>query len=257
MDGGPAAAAAGSKSKGQFPNLAEDGALCVRFLTSFVEDGDMEKGNNKYMQQLQDIANRKSSVLNISIDDLRNVREALSTASASSEIFAVSSHSHVSLCFRCSSLQFQVDDSSFFSSILHNTQRYVSLFYTAADALMPAPDADFISEKVMTDGTEGEVDFNPDDVYQAHRRARMETAIREATGAAGGAASSEIINEMFPPELMRRYEIRITPSQNSKPTQLRQIKAKDVSQRSKHVPWLPWWSWISLLHCCCFFYSHV
>lgn len=105
--------------------------------------------------------------------------------------------------------------------MLHNTQRYVNLFYGAADAMMPQPTRELGSD-----------DFNPNDIFQQHRQQRIDAALREqaiAAGAAGAAAAGmPDVKDMFPPELLRRYEICITPSAHEKPTQLRQIKAKDV-----------------------------
>ena len=111
--------------------------------------------------------------------------------------------------------------------MLTNTQRYVNLFYAAADSLMPANSRDLQLD-----------DFNPNDVYQNQRQQRIDTAIKEMQGqaaAAGGAAAAANmpdVKDMFPPELMRRYEICILPSAMGKPTQLRQIKAKDVSKHT-------------------------
>jgi hypothetical protein len=108
--------------------------------------------------------------------------------------------------------------------VLHNTQRYVNLFYAAADALMPSSAAPFSSDN-----------FNPGAVLQAHRIQRVEATMAEqaaqvaAAGGAAAAAGLPDLKDMFPPELLRNYEIQITPAANSKPTQLRQIKAKDVS----------------------------
>lgn len=108
-------------------------------------------------------------------------------------------------------------DDEFRSNLYHNTTRYLTHLYAAADRLMPPPTRD----------------LNPTDfadayaIYQDARQKRMDEA--KALARQNGATTDDE-KSMFPPELMRRYQIVIVPETNSKPAQLRAIKAKDVSR---------------------------
>jgi hypothetical protein len=63
---------AGVSKKSAYPNLVSDADKCARFLSEFVED--YATGDKKYLEQLQRIANREQNTLNISIDDIKQVR---------------------------------------------------------------------------------------------------------------------------------------------------------------------------------------
>lgn len=63
---------AGVSKKSAYPNLVNDAEKCARFLSEFVED--YATGDKKYVDQLQRIANREQNTLNISIDDIKQVR---------------------------------------------------------------------------------------------------------------------------------------------------------------------------------------
>eukprot|EP00951_Prasinocladus_malaysianus_P010369 scaffold76057_cov36-Prasinocladus_malaysianus.AAC.1 len=77
---------------------------CQDFLQNFQSEYDLDKAH-KYMEMLQDIANRASRVLEIDLNDL---------------------------------LSFQ-NDEDLVQAVLGNTKRYVSIFSAAADFLMPDP----------------------------------------------------------------------------------------------------------------------
>jgi len=188
--------------KSAYPNISDDSEKCLRFLSQFIDDytaaaasgAGPEGGAKKYMKQLQQIADRESNVLNIELDDIK-----------------------------------AFGDEEFRYNILSNTKRYETLFYAAADSLMPAPSRD-LSHAEMT----------PEEVYYRQRKERLESALgkqrAEAAGAGGSGSGStaaaqvtpQEMASMFPPELLRRYEIHFIPASNTKPTQLRQIRAKDV-----------------------------
>lgn len=62
----------GGGGGGFYPNLASDADKCREFLVNFTDDH--MTGSKPYLQQLQDIADRKTSVLTIAIDHLKMVR---------------------------------------------------------------------------------------------------------------------------------------------------------------------------------------
>lgn len=73
----------GGSGGGFYPNLASDAEKCREFLVNFTDDH--VTGSKPYLLQLQDIADRKTSILNISIDHLKLVREANTAAQHASE----------------------------------------------------------------------------------------------------------------------------------------------------------------------------
>lgn len=104
----------------------------------------------------------------------------------------------------------------------HNTSRYLTHFYTAADNLMPKPSQDLNPSEFS----------NPYAVFQHARQKRMDDSI--AAAKSNGAVTVDP-KEMYPAELMRKYQILIVPESNAKPAQLRAIKAKDVRHAHTHA----------------------
>lgn len=64
----------GSSSGGFYPNLASDAVKCREFLVNFTDD--MMTNGKPYLRQLQSIADRHQSTLNIAVDDLKRVSAA-------------------------------------------------------------------------------------------------------------------------------------------------------------------------------------
>ncbi|PNH00628.1 Protein PROLIFERA, partial [Tetrabaena socialis] len=90
-----------------FPPLrARRAGSCAKFLTNFMDPEDESRA--KYLHQLQEIANRRSKVLRISLDDV--------------EAF------------------FEAEEPKLVGQMEQNTRTYQKLIAEAADTLMPPPD---------------------------------------------------------------------------------------------------------------------
>ncbi|KAF9575802.1 Mcm2-7 hexameric complex component [Mortierella alpina] len=129
----------------------------------------------KYFKQLQLIANRRQKKLVIHVDDV--IKYDRTTTS------------------------------NLGGNIVNNTKRYVNLFSSAIDAIMPAPTEDM-------DHTASVLD-----VILSQRRSHNNNFI---------AANGEVpLNELpFPPALTRRYQIVFKPPTNHKAFSVREIKAE-------------------------------
>lgn len=158
--------------KSTFPNFVDDAARCVSFISTF-RSAD---GKLKYMDQLQEVANRKIREVTVELSDLDQ-------AGVSEE---------------------------FVKQVETNTLRYQKHFYTAIDSLMPKPTVELVNESV-------------DDIYMAHREARL-AAVQEDMRNRG----EEGDVPMFPASLTRRYELHIVPRDMEKPSKLREIRSKDI-----------------------------
>ncbi|KAG0265625.1 Mcm2-7 hexameric complex component [Actinomortierella ambigua] len=132
----------------------------------------------KYFKQLQHIANRQQKKLTIHLDDVAKYDRSKSTNLA--------------------------------SNIMGNTKRYVSLFCTAIDAIMPEP-----TEQL--DHTASVID-----VIVNQRRNRNQAALAAAAGGEG----PELTELPFPPALTRRYQVVFKPRTNQKALSVREIKAE-------------------------------
>lgn len=67
-----AADGGGGFKKSQYPVASEEVSKCERFLSEFIDDYAAD--SKKYRTQLQDIADMKSDVLTIHMDDIKQVR---------------------------------------------------------------------------------------------------------------------------------------------------------------------------------------
>ncbi len=136
--------------KGSFPDLKSDAVKCVNFLQQFISN--YADNTKPYIEQLQAIADRRTNILNIRVDDLRQVSNAHSKHKSKQPRLVPCSCAP--LCLLCA----QYGDVDLLSSVMGNTQRYVNLFYAAADSLMPQSTEAFDSNNM-----------NPNDAYQQHR----------------------------------------------------------------------------------------
>ncbi|KAF9320739.1 Mcm2-7 hexameric complex component [Podila horticola] len=145
-----------------------------------VEDTAMEVDSHglpqlKYFKQLQMIANRRQKKLTVHLDDVIKYDRTKTSALS--------------------------------SNIIGNTKRYVNLFSTAIDSIMPAPTEEM-------DHTTSVLDR-----ILSQRRTHNNNFI-----AANGDAA---LNELpFPPALTRRYQIVFKPPTNQKALSVREIKAE-------------------------------
>eukprot|EP00467_Chlorarachnion_reptans_P025418 CAMPEP_0114538230 /NCGR_PEP_ID=MMETSP0109-20121206/30021_1 /TAXON_ID=29199 /ORGANISM="Chlorarachnion reptans, Strain CCCM449" /LENGTH=733 /DNA_ID=CAMNT_0001722213 /DNA_START=132 /DNA_END=2333 /DNA_ORIENTATION=- len=147
-----------------YPDYKQEFDKCLDFLKGYKD----EIGGLKYVNQLQSIANRETSTIEIEVDDLQD--------------FA--------------------DDTQFASNVAGNTKSYLNMFSKAIDSLMP----------------EADQPVEPDihDVLHNHR---MQNAVD------GGAFAAD---SLTPPELTRRYQLRIIPPSTNKRIPLRSVKSSCI-----------------------------
>mmetsp|Transcript_15837 Transcript_15837/g.30993 ORF Transcript_15837/g.30993 Transcript_15837/m.30993 type:complete len:731 (-) Transcript_15837:61-2253(-) len=160
-----------SKAGLSYPNYVEDRAKCRAFLEGFTQNGSL-----KYMDKLQEISNRELKRLVIELDDV--------------EAFEA--------------------DSAFMQNIIRNCDRYLGLFASEADSLMPEPSVEIKEEDVY-------------DVWMHHRQQRIEAAQRAQV-----AAGEEAKLDALPARLTRRYDIAIAPLTSEKPLRLREVKSRHI-----------------------------
>lgn len=93
-----------------------------------------------------------------------------------------------------------------------NARRYMALFAEAIDELMPAPTVDISHAQDVLD------------VLRLHRAQEI-AAQNEQTPQEGGSSEN-----VFPPALMRRFEVRLVPGVKHKSAPIRDVKARDVGR---------------------------
>ncbi|KAF8343932.1 DNA replication licensing factor MCM7 [Cantharellus anzutake] len=128
--------------------------------------------HQKYLRQMQNIANREQSLLAIELEDIA---------------------------------QHEGSVSGLVQRILHNTRRYVHLFYETLDSLMPAPTKDISQE---------------DDVLDVIVHQRREKNIENDSNDA----------DIFPPQLMRRYNLYFVPLHSDTPLSVRRIRGSQIGR---------------------------
>lgn len=104
---------ADATKKKVFPDVKEHAGKCVDFFQTFVT----EEGAPKYLDMLQDVANKKRVLFEVHLDDVRK----------------------------------HTNDEEFVQAIERNTQRYQDLFARAADSLMPEPSAEAVESLDVVD----------------------------------------------------------------------------------------------------------
>ncbi|CAK4624049.1 hypothetical protein LEN26_006344 [Aphanomyces euteiches] len=152
-----------------YPNYNEEKEKCLNFLRNFV---CALSNTRKYVDILQEIADRQRTTISISLDDV---------------------------------LAYD-NDEGFVRNIMRNTRRYVTLFSDAVDEILPPPSRD-ISEA-----------HDVLDVLRLHR-------VQEA---ATDSDQPVDIRTVFPPALMRRFELQLIPTVKTKPVSIRDVKASKV-----------------------------
>ncbi|GFR49380.1 hypothetical protein Agub_g11405 [Astrephomene gubernaculifera] len=177
-----------------YPNHSKDAELCEKFLRNFDDpEGD---GKLKYMQQLQEIANRRSKVLSISLDDV--------------EAF-----------FSVPPPPPEEHRPHFANEIERNTRTFQKLMAEAADRLMPAADV-----------TAANVKKDVYDILSEHRKI-MDSSARaveaQATGQAnhskGSGAIPGTVRGGCPDILLRRFDVYFEPRTKMPATPMRAVRA--------------------------------
>ncbi|XP_024527474.1 DNA replication licensing factor MCM7 isoform X1 [Selaginella moellendorffii] len=180
-----------TRFSGKTPDYKSDKEQCKDLLRSFV-DAD---GRMKYLEMLQQVANRKLRSVDISLDDFCNVR------CLSFDRFLVLI---VSLCL----LQ-DFDAEMLVQRIRTNTKRYLGLFAEAIDEILPDPT----------------VPIDVDDDYEVLMRQRNNDPSENADNADP--------RQTLPAEIKRYFEVHITALTSEKPRALREVRASHIGQLVK------------------------
>ena len=189
-------------NKGALPEWRTEKETLRRFLLEFVGSDVDDSSNNKYpyLQQLQAIANHTANTLTIQLDHI----------------------AHSSLV-----------DPNTLSRIQHNTLRYRSLLYHAADRILRTLKPTITPER------------SAHDIWLMHRETKLSEARakeRQLAAAGSGApqpragdedeldydSDEERERRIFPVELLRRYEIHILPLSFTQPLPMRAVKGDCV-----------------------------
>lgn len=128
-----------------------------------------------YTEKLVAIAHREEVILSIDLDDVEKI------------------------------------DANLCDAILNNTKRYVQLFCTVVDEVLP----DFKVNQVIQKDTL--------DVYINHRL-QSEKLLHQSED------NEQVIISKYPPEIMRRYELYFKPPAFQKPIPVRHVKSRDIGK---------------------------
>ncbi|KAJ0400619.1 hypothetical protein ATCC90586_008486 [Pythium insidiosum] len=108
-------------------------------------------------------------------------------------------------------IQIHENDDAFVGRIVRNTRRYMVLFAEAIDDILPAPTRDISDSQDVLD------------VLRIHRAQELAQQQQQTSG-------TDTVNpaNVFPPALMRRFEVRIVPGVKAKAVPIREVKASKV-----------------------------
>ncbi|GLI59736.1 hypothetical protein VaNZ11_001684 [Volvox africanus] len=176
------------------PDHSKAASNCEMFINNFMEPES--DGKAKYMQQLQEIANRRSKVLSISLDDV--------------EAFF---------------LEIEPQQPDFVGELERNTRTYQKLMAEAADRLMPPPD-------VTAAGVKKDVY----DILSEHRkimdgqmRAKEATETGQANRSRGGTgAMPGTVRGGCPDILLRRFDVYFAPRSKMQALPMRSVRANNL-----------------------------
>ncbi|KUF99304.1 DNA replication licensing factor MCM7 [Phytophthora nicotianae] len=110
---------------------------------------------------------------------------------------------------------FEKDDPTFVSRIVRNARRYIALFSDAVDENLPAPTRDISDSQDVLDVLR---------ISRAQELAQQ----RQTEEGESQAASNANAATMFPPALMRRFEVHLIPGVKLKAVPIRDVKAAKV-----------------------------
>mmetsp|Transcript_20127 Transcript_20127/g.35773 ORF Transcript_20127/g.35773 Transcript_20127/m.35773 type:complete len:781 (+) Transcript_20127:182-2524(+) len=185
-------------------NYLEDAEKCKAFLDEYAVELQPGRMTRKYKQMLLEIANRKRQVLQVDLDDMMG----------------------------------HFGDDNLLERITSNTLRYIEIFAGAADQLMPKPTDPDVMRALGGD-------FHGEHTQEIFRIQRMQQIQNSMSTEASANASeledtddpenpSDTVNRdphySIPPELMRRFEVVITPPAKVAATSLRDVSAGQIGK---------------------------
>jgi len=222
----------GRGAGGEFADYEAEKELCKSFLSTFTRSAGLDGtlGGQKYMDQLQEVANRARQVLEISLDDV------LSLSSLDLE----------------DALELERSGSGdewsrFARNVRDNTRRYLSLFADAADELMPLPTSAFEGTEDVFDVLMRQRQYAEQDNEQVRATYGLPTASEAnpsgegANASAANAPNAADSANKVPRDLLRRYEVKIRPATGgvslgsskaraSQAVPLREVRAQSIGQ---------------------------
>ena len=175
------------------PNFELDESKIQNFLNKFetnIVSKDKVWGHKKYMIELQKISNKEIKVLHIHTEDLESYFSQ------------------------------NEEDKMLLDSILKNTKRYIEIFSSAVDKLLPAANKqiNFDEEKITAE----DISYNQ----------RMQNISANMSNNSNNNNNNNIIQtqNFLPKELMRKYELIIIPGPGAKQhsTPLRNLRALQI-----------------------------
>ncbi|KAE8997320.1 DNA replication licensing factor [Phytophthora rubi] len=114
---------------------------------------------------------------------------------------------------------FEKDDPAFVTRIVRNARRYISLFSDAVDENLPPPTRDISDSQDVLDVLR---------ISRAQELAQQrQTEDAQTDGQPPANANANAAN-IFPPALMRRFEVHLVPGVKLKAVPIRQVKAAKV-----------------------------
>ncbi|CAI5709803.1 unnamed protein product [Peronospora destructor] len=113
---------------------------------------------------------------------------------------------------------FDNDDATFVSRIVRNARRYISLFSDAVDENLPPPTRDISDSQDVLDVLR---------ISRAQELAQQQQLNDNETDGSHSISSGNAAS-IFPPALMRRFEVHLIPGVKLKAVPIRQVKAAKV-----------------------------
>jgi DNA replication licensing factor MCM7 len=112
--------------------------------------------------------------------------------------------------------QFERDDPTFVTRIVRNARRYISLFADAVEENLPPPTRDISDSQDVLD------------VLRMSRAQEMAQQQQTDNSEADGTQPPANTANIFPPALMRRFEVHLVPGVKLKAVPIREVKAAKV-----------------------------
>lgn len=155
----------------------------------------------KYLDLLQSIANREADTLIVDLDDLKLHHDNLFHAQAPAQ--------------------------SLVAQVQRNTHHYIELFSKVADALMPPPTVDVSYKDDVLD-----VILHQRELRNARVAQENEEELSSLRSSLGDLAPADglLAENLFPPQLTRRYSLYFAPLLGDKALAVRDVKGSHVGK---------------------------
>ena len=142
--------------------------------------------------------------------DIEVIRQIVVQSKYSNKLVSIAHREQTEIIFELDDVA--LIDKQLANSITENTKRYVTLFSTVLDELLP----NYRLKDVVAK--------DPLDVFIEHRLLAEQRTYGDVNG------EINAIQSKYPPELMRRYDVYFKPLSTEKPTAIRDVKAKDIGR---------------------------